>query len=183
MFATVTEYLIGPHNMEMIYLSPDPYGCTFDKQLDLRKCDLIQHCTTGLRFIVEDGRLILASMDKGTPGECMDTWRTCICGAWLILINGLNILTITDAQTAFAGLSNANATTCTLTFLHPATSPDILHHSLPIISCEEFSQFTHNQLRTSCPPSSAIQYSLLWQNCQLHHMRYAPHLRPSPQTG
>jgi hypothetical protein len=23
---TVTDYLIGPHDMEMIYLSPDPYG-------------------------------------------------------------------------------------------------------------------------------------------------------------
>jgi hypothetical protein len=130
----------------MIYLSLDPYRQTFDKQLDLCKCDLTQHCTAGLRFIVKDGRLIHALMDKGTPGECVGTWRTCICGAWLILINGLIILTVADAQAAFAGLSNANATTCTLTSLHSATSPDILHHGLPIISCKEFSQFTHNQL-------------------------------------
>ncbi len=146
MLATVTEYLIGPHNMEMIYLSPDPYGQTFNKQLDLCKCNLTQHHTTGLRFIVKDGCLILASIDKGTPGEHLNTWRTHICRALLISINGLNVSTVTDAQAAFTGLSNANATTCTLTFLHLATSPNILHHGLTIISCEEFSQFTHDQL-------------------------------------
>jgi hypothetical protein len=85
-------------------------------------------------------------MDKGTPGEHMNTWRTCILGAWLLLANGFNLSTVTDAQAAFAGLSNANAMTCTLTFLHPATSPDISHHGLPIILCKEFSQFTQDQL-------------------------------------
>ncbi len=144
--AIVMEYLIRPYDMEMIYLSPDLYRQTFDKQLDLHKCDLTQHRTAGLRFIVKDGCLILASMDKGTPGEHVNTWRTCICRAWLISINGLNVSTVTDAQAAFVGLSNANATTCTPTFSHPATLPDILHHGLPIISREEFSQFTNNQL-------------------------------------
>jgi hypothetical protein len=71
--ATVTEYLIGPHDMEMIYLSLDPYGRMFDKQFDLHKCDLTQHHTAGLRFLIKDGHLILASMDKGTPGEHVDT--------------------------------------------------------------------------------------------------------------
>ncbi len=118
--ATVMEYLIGPHNMEMIYLSSDPYGQTFDEQLDLRKCDLTLHRTAGLRFIVKDGHLILASMDKGTPGECMDTWRTPICRAWLISINGLNVSTVTDAQVVFAGLSTANATTHLLASCHLA---------------------------------------------------------------
>jgi hypothetical protein len=130
----------------MIYLLPDPYGQTFDEHLDLCKCDLTQHRTAGLQFLVKDGCLILALMDKGTPGEHVNTWRTCICSAWLISINGLNVLTIADTQAAFVGLSNANAMTCTLTFLHPTTSPDILHNSLPIISCKEFSQFTHDQL-------------------------------------
>ncbi len=37
---TVTEHLIGPHNMEMIYLSPHLYGHTFNETLDLCKCDL-----------------------------------------------------------------------------------------------------------------------------------------------
>jgi hypothetical protein len=63
------EYLIGPLNMEMIYLLPDPYGRTFEEQSDLRKCDLTQHCTTGLQFIVKGGRHILALMDKAHLGS------------------------------------------------------------------------------------------------------------------
>jgi hypothetical protein len=56
----VTEHLIGPHNMEMIYLSPHLYGHTFNETLDLCKCDLDWNHTAGLLFIVKNGRLILA---------------------------------------------------------------------------------------------------------------------------
>jgi hypothetical protein len=72
----------------------------------------------------------------------------------------LNVLTNADTQAAFAGLSNENATTCTLTFLHPATSPNISHHGPPIISHEVFSQFTHDQLNN--------QINLIKQG---HHVR------------
>jgi hypothetical protein len=65
---TVTDYLIGPHDMELVHLSPDPYGCVFDQTLNLRKWDLTKHHTGGLQFITKNGCLILASMDRSTPG-------------------------------------------------------------------------------------------------------------------
>ena len=52
---TVTAYLIGPHNMDMIYMSPNPYGRTFEEPLDLWKFDLSKHPTAGLRLITHDG--------------------------------------------------------------------------------------------------------------------------------
>jgi hypothetical protein len=45
---TVTNYLIGPQDMEMIYMSDDPYGRTFEEPLDLRKFDISRHPTAGL---------------------------------------------------------------------------------------------------------------------------------------
>jgi hypothetical protein len=39
----VTQYVIGPHDMEMIYMSSNPYGQMFKTTLDLWKCDLSQH--------------------------------------------------------------------------------------------------------------------------------------------
>jgi hypothetical protein len=146
MLATVTKYLIGPHDMEVVYLSSDPYGQTFEEQLDLCKCNMSIHWTAGLRFIVKDGPLILASMDKSTPGARVDKWRTCIWGAWLQSIDGSTVTSIKDAAAVFARLSTTNATTCTLVFSHPDTSPDISHNGLPIISHDNFSQFTHDQL-------------------------------------
>jgi hypothetical protein len=44
----VTNYLIGHHDMEQIYLSPDPYKQTFEETLDLCKWDLVKHRTGGL---------------------------------------------------------------------------------------------------------------------------------------
>ena len=58
--------------MELIYMSPDPYGKSFEASLDLCKCDLTTHRTGGLRFLKKDNRLILASMDSGTPGARID---------------------------------------------------------------------------------------------------------------
>jgi hypothetical protein len=134
----VTEHLIGPHNMEMIYLSPHLYGHTFNETLDLCKCDLDRHRTAGLRFIVGNGQLIVASMDKSTPGACINKWCMRLCSAWLISINNIKILIIADAQAMFHTLSTTNAATCTLTFPHPAISPNISQHGLPIISGYNF---------------------------------------------
>jgi hypothetical protein len=89
--ATMTKYLIGHHDMEMIYLSLDPYGRIFEEQLDLHKCDLDTHRTAGLCFIVKNGRLILTSMDKSTPGTCINKWHTHICKAWLVLVNKTSV--------------------------------------------------------------------------------------------
>ncbi len=144
--ATVSDYLIGPHNMQTIYLSKDPYGRTFKEPLNLQKCDLTKHPTAGLQFITKDGRLILTSMDRGTPGARIDKWRSHIRGAWLVLIGDTPISTIKEAHSAFQELSDAGAPSCVLTFTHPEISPDISHNGLPIISCNDFTQLTHDQL-------------------------------------
>ena len=47
-------------------------------------------------------------------------------------------------------------------FLHPATLPNILHHGLPIISHEVFSQFTHDQLNN--------QINLIKQGHHVHRV-------------
>ncbi len=72
----VTQYLISPHVMEMIYMSWDPFGHTFKETLDLQKCELSVHQTAGLRFLTKNQCLFLASMDASTPGACMEKWWT-----------------------------------------------------------------------------------------------------------
>jgi hypothetical protein len=143
---TVINYLIGPHDMEMIYLSNDPYRRTFKEPLDLHKCNLTQHPTARLRFIVKDGRLILASIDASTPSAKIDTWRSRLWGAWLVSIDDTPILLIADTQSVFLQLSKDGASSCILTFMHPDFSPDISHNGLPIISQDDSTQLTHDQL-------------------------------------
>jgi hypothetical protein len=154
----VSQYLIGPWDMEMIYMSADPYGHSFEASLDLHKCDLRTHHTAGLRFLTKNGCLLLANMDPGTPGAKVDKWRTHLRGAWLTLIAGTPVHTIADTQAAFASLSGTNVLDCTLVFSHPEISPDILNRGVPIMSREDFSQFTHDQLNNQVellgdPPS------------------------------
>jgi hypothetical protein len=145
----VDQYLIGPRNMEMIYMSSDPYGWSFEASLDLRKCDLTVHPTASLRFITKGDRVILATMDPSTPGARIDKWRTQLRGAWLESIAGMAVHSVAEAQAAFASLSGHNVLDCTLVFCHPKVSPNISNRGVPIMSCDDFSdfsQYTHNQL-------------------------------------
>ncbi len=72
----VTEYLIRASDLEMIYISPDPYGRTFKEELDLRKFDYTTHSSAGLCLLEKDGRLLLASMAPSTPGAHVPRWIT-----------------------------------------------------------------------------------------------------------
>jgi hypothetical protein len=144
--AVVSEYLIGAEDMAMVYISPDPFYGAFQEELDLRRFDLATHGTAGLNFVEKDQRLFLALINPGTPGAHIPWWRTCICGAWLIKIDGTRVSTIADAMTIFCCLSTTNSCGCSLLFSHPKITPDILSTGLPIMSKSDFSQLTHNQL-------------------------------------
>ena len=139
----ITEYLIGPHDMATIYMSPDPYGQAFEQEIDLHKWDLTTHCTAGMCLLEKNGRLLLASIDASTPAAWIARWSTHLRGAWLVSINGTPVETITDVSTTLAQ-HTMSPHPCILVFSHPETSPDI--SNIPIMCKEDFSQFTHDQL-------------------------------------
>jgi hypothetical protein len=142
----VTEYLIGASDMAMIYVSPDQYGSAFEEELDLRKFDITMHRSVGLCFFEKNGCLLLASMAPSIPGARIPRWRTRLCGAWLLEINGTPISTIKDVHATFAYLASKNKPSCTLLFSHPEITPDISNKGLPVMSKSNFSQLTHDQL-------------------------------------
>jgi hypothetical protein len=82
----VLEFMIGKHNMAMVYMSPDPYFETFEEIIDLQRFDLAMHWTAGLCLAAHNGRLFLGSMKPGTPGVKIPRWRSQIKGAWLIKV-------------------------------------------------------------------------------------------------
>ncbi len=145
----VSQFLIGPKDMEMIYMSDDPYGRSFEITLDLRKWDLTTHRTAGLRFLPKDDRLVLAAMDPGTPGARVDRWRTQLRGASLVSIAGVPVHTVEEAEAALTTLSGPSLLDCTLVFCHPKVFPDISNRGVPIMSRDDFAQFsqlTNDQL-------------------------------------
>jgi hypothetical protein len=47
----ITGFMIGSKDIEMLYISPDPYYGAFEEDLDLRKLDLATHKMAGLCFL------------------------------------------------------------------------------------------------------------------------------------
>jgi hypothetical protein len=127
-------------------MSADPYSRTFEASLDLCKCDISHHSTGGIRFITKHGQLILLSMDPGTPGAHIDKWCTQLGGAWLILIDGHPVSTVADAQCEILNAYRSNPLSCMLLFSHPKVTPDILNRGIPVMSKDNFTQYTHDQL-------------------------------------
>ncbi len=171
----VNQYLIGPRDMELIYMSPDPYGKSFEAFLDLRKSDLTTHRTGRLRFLNKDDRLILASMDSGTPGARINKWRTHLRGAWLISINNSPVHSLLDMHQALLDAAKHTPSDCILLFSHPEVTPNISKRGVPIMSSNDFTQYTHDQLNNrldllrdvECRPDRTLHpsHSLL-QHCR-----------------
>jgi len=145
--AIAEEYHIGRDAMDMIYMSPDPYHASFDELLDLRRFDHTRHPTAGLSFFEQDGRVILAHMQPGTPGAKIPRWRTRIRGAWLLKIGTHIIHSISDVRAAFSAIQAFGSTHISLLFAHPEIRPDISCRGLPIMSTPPlFTQQVHDQL-------------------------------------
>jgi hypothetical protein len=142
----VAEYLIGKHDMAMVYMSPDPYFEAFEDVIDLRKFDLTQHRTAGLCLAHADSRLFLGSMTPGTPGAKIPRWRSRLKGAWLIKVGNTLVSSIAEAQDAFMSAITSGSQLVTLLFSHPEIRHDISHDGLPIVSSAPFSQHIHDQM-------------------------------------
>jgi hypothetical protein len=132
--------------MASIYMSPDPYHQAFDKELNLRKFDLLRHKTAGLSFVEHNNRLLLATMSPHNPGDRLPHWRTHLQGAWLIKINNTPVHTIGDAQHIIQQLHDTNATPCVLLFSRPELTREFSNKGIPIMTSTNFTQLTHDQL-------------------------------------
>jgi hypothetical protein len=142
----MADFDISRKDMAMIYLSPDLYYEAFAQPFDLRNFDIVTHATAGLSLLESGGRLHLANMPPSTPAAKIKDWRTRMKGAWLIKIGDVDVLTITEAKSAFQSIHDSGSTSTTLLFAHPEVQPNLSHDGLPNLSSAPFTQNTHDQL-------------------------------------
>ena len=128
---------ITSKDMDMVYLSPEPYKNSFVEVLDLRKCFPLKHPTAGLDLIQRDNRLFLGAMARSTPGAKIHAWRSRLRDAWLIQINGTVVTTLLEARQAFASLALTNTTTCDLLFAHSEMKHGLTNDGIPQINLDQ----------------------------------------------
>jgi hypothetical protein len=140
------SYNITANNVAQIYLSPTPYNDAFKEIFDLQKFNVSRHQAAGLTFLHQDGQLVLASMAPSTPGAHVPCWRTRLCGAWLLSINGTPVHTLADAHQVFQDLYLTHAALCNLLFAHPEISHGLSNKGLPLLRHDHIPQLNINQL-------------------------------------
>jgi hypothetical protein len=109
-----------------------------------------------MAFLPQNNRLILANMVASTLGARIARWRTCLCGAWLLSINGNPVQTLTDVHNVFDDLSLSRTPSCTLLFAHPEISHGISNKGLPLIRRDQISQLNIDQLSNRWMPKASL---------------------------
>jgi hypothetical protein len=79
----VQDYRITACDIAQVYISPHAYNNGFPIELDLRHSQYHDHPTCGLKFTVENDRLILQHIEKSTLASRIPRWQSTLRGAWL----------------------------------------------------------------------------------------------------
>lgn len=64
---TVDEYDITHRCVKQIYVSPHPYNNAFEEEVSILKFDAFKKPTGGLKFVTDNGRLILSHIERSSP--------------------------------------------------------------------------------------------------------------------
>jgi hypothetical protein len=163
------DFDVTRRDMEMIYMSPDPYFEAFEEELNVQHVNLNKHHTAGLELYESSGRVFLRSMQPSTAAAKIPDWRTRIRGAWLIKIGDTIISSVEDASSTLRTFVNSGAQSFTLLFSHPEIRPTLSRNGLPIVSSAPFRQHVHDQLNNRWEFSTVAQH-LQFSKPTHHHV-------------
>jgi len=135
--AAVDAYGISKRDITQIYVSSHPYCKAFEEELNLRRFHCYNKPTAGMIFNTENSRLILAEMEKSSPGHQIPRWRSRLRGAWLRQVGDTIVQTREDVKRALATLCAQNAPSCILVFSHPAIRHGLTNTGIPQVNIDQ----------------------------------------------
>ena len=89
--------------------------------------------TAGVAFKEDNGRLILLGILSSSPAARIPRWRSCIRGAWLIAVNGVQVTTIREVE---AILLDAPRVNCPLLFAPSEIQHGLTNDGTPMINSD-----------------------------------------------
>jgi hypothetical protein len=70
------DFNVTRRDMEMVYMSPDPYFEAFEETLHVQHVNLKKHATAGLELYESSGRVFLKSMTPGAAAAKIPDWHS-----------------------------------------------------------------------------------------------------------
>jgi hypothetical protein len=133
----VDNYGILPRDVEQVCFSHSAYNDSFEEYLDMTKFYPSNYPAGGMHFIIEDNRLMLHNMAKGSPCAKLKDWRSRLKGAWLISVNGIPVQLVAVINTIFNDCLTSGIRECTLLFSHPYIRHGLTNEGIPQISLDQ----------------------------------------------
>jgi hypothetical protein len=151
--STADHYGITHRDVEQVYFSQHCFGNTFKETFSYHGSPTLVHPTAGLVLDSINGRVLIRSIDKGTPCAKIPRWRTRLRNTWLLQINDTPVSSIEATVTAFATLPSLPRGECTLLVSSSDLRDGLTNEGIPQISLDQLNPrhfFTH-----SLPPTSS----------------------------
>ena len=106
----------------------------------IRKSRLRGQPTAGMAFKEENGRLVLLDILSSSPAARIPRWRSRIRGAWLIVVNGVQVSTIKDVEAILLDAPRAN---CPLLFAHSEIQHGLTNDGIQMIKSNQLNTRHH----------------------------------------
>ena len=139
-FPAAAAALNAPEVMS-IELSGNPFGPSFIESIPLSGI----HPTAGLELQLDSlrGRLRLLGCLPGTPAARISRWRSRLRFAYILSVNAIQILTLTDFEQTIATLRSTKSTTCDVCLTFDEIRNNLSASGLPQLYFDQLRDIRH----------------------------------------
>ncbi len=135
--AAVADYHIHLRDVAQFFMSPSAYDEAFEEYIDMKRFYPTNLPAGGMHFRTIGDRLILDSIAKGSSCAKLKDWQSCLKGAWLIWVDGMDVHTVADDNEALNACLASRSFTCTLLFSHPEVHHGLTNEGIPQVMLDQ----------------------------------------------
>jgi hypothetical protein len=123
----------------------DPFGPSFDEPISIQG----HHVAAGLllQLDIDRGHCQLTSIQPGTPAHHIHTWKSRLCHAYILRIDGNNVISIMDVTHAIQDACLRLASNISVTFTFDEIVNTLRHAGLPQLYFDQM-RVVKNHLET-----------------------------------
>jgi hypothetical protein len=131
------KHNISRKDVMMIYLSKHPFRNSFEEEFRLQYFDNTKHPTAGLVCREHNRRVYLTNIEPSTPAAKIRAWRSRIRHAWLIEVDGEEVITVADIVRIMARLAKDKSPICRLLLAHSELKDGLVEAGIPQINADQ----------------------------------------------
>jgi hypothetical protein len=143
----VDHYRITNRDIAQVYFSSHCFGNSADESFAYHGSATLLHPTAGLVLTMDNGRVLITSIENGTPCAKIPRWKSRLRNSWITHIEDTPVETIDDVKRILATLPDTTRGTCRFTVATPDIRDGLSNEGIPQLTLDQLNprHFFHLQ--------------------------------------